>query len=484
MSIAAIIAWIRRLEALIYLLLGGGSSGAPGALATAVWWQDYVGGSDTNPGTPLLPVKTLGEIRRRWGGGVLGVRPQLRVAVEIHAVSNVPANDFTDPALALADVDLPAGAALLIVPGGNIIKRSGVIHTVPNAFARTPTGQQTITDLGVANWNGDVDLLLNDTTSGAACWVVTGGAAGTISASRTAADVTAPPYNGLGAAAVAPADAYQIIQPRQLYLGSGSKTRAFPSLDATTQTQVQFWRFHFVQGPGGAADVALIEGDAVFTTENVSQSGASVFFEDCKFDTLPVSQYGGLYFVNCAFMAGAFLGCAPGDGTTYVFAGYGRADLLLAGLVTVDQDYVGIGFGLRCASVSPEPNFVGNAGSYGAGAAPAFIGSGRIQFGPQFDVGGTFYGSTAAAVVIEVEVAGVATISNPPAHTTTFNFNIDAFDLASTGGNAWGFDEGAGVYVGPTTCTFAHLDAALGAGTGFGHFALDPRTLAMVGYTT
>jgi hypothetical protein len=466
--------------------------GSPPAVRQDTWYVDYANGNNANDGkTQATALKDTGEIRRRWTGGVPGVRPQLP-------------------------------CSMLLIQGVSTIKRAGHITAVPNPFARTATGEQTCTDVGVADWTSDVDHIIADTTSGALAWVTIGGSPATLSASRRAVNTSSlaslPLATGLSADAIAPADAYNILTLNGVYLGSDCETRCTPSYTETT-VPVPIITVHLVSpssalvdpfsdpilpnladvdmlGTGGLACVVLsrikaaprnnttdwayvrTDGSFIFT-----QLGANVLFAECDMGLQSVRAADGVFFANCnmPFLHGD--DCATFSSN--ILCGYSRLNLLMGSRWTADQDLFLLGQRLLQTAGDGNGILIGNFGRFlnGGGAAIVFqissVDGGRgsvFLMGPNFDVTGVSYGTTSGADI--AHLTGIGRIYSPNSAAATFVYDGGAgatFQLGGTG-SGYGFNSATGAYVGPTTFTVAHIDAALGAGTGFGGVAIEPKT--------
>lgn len=458
------------------------------------WWVDYANGDNKNDGlTQTTALKDTGEIRRRWTGGIAGVRPQLPTA-------------------------------LLVIEAPTTVKRSGTINAVPNAFARTPTGQQTVTDAGVADWTSDVDHMIHDTATNAIAYVSAGGSPATLTHSHLAVDTTSLAslnlFGGLTAAAIG-TDAYEILDPLlSVYLGSDSFTRCVPSFQSTTipvpkitvhivspstaladpfsdpilphladidllgqngQAAVVFQRLKAAP-QNFATDLAYVNGDGQF---HFFPIGSNIVFAECDLGSQAMRAGEGVNFLNCRlpFLHGDDLQTPSSN----VLGGYGRVGVLLGSRWTMDQDVYVLGRALLQAASSGNGILIGNVGRYLAAGDPATIaiqtttvdgGRGSTwNLSAVFDGVGVFYGTTHGADI--AQVGGVSRLYATGAAAATFVFDGGAgatFQLGASNLNGYGFNTGTGAYVGPTTITVQHLDAALAVGAGFGGVAIDPKT--------
>jgi hypothetical protein len=439
------------------------------ALFQSTWFLDYVAGDNNNPGTALLPVKTASEIKRRWQGGVAGSRPVIPVSQTINLVS--PAPDFTDPLLVLADVDLMAGARILVQPAAPTVKRAGTVTAITNAFARTPTGRLQITDVGVADWSSDRDMLFVDTTRPGVSWVTGGVTPAFLSSVRPPVNPAAPPFNGLGGTVtLIPGDTYNIVTPLSVYFGTGSQTRWGPNGGASASAEATI-TFSRLRGLSQGANDGLRPG-----SDGQNFSGATVLFEECRIDQ-PLIGFlpAGIIFANCAFQTtiiGQGFASDLGFGGIYFLAGYTRAAFIAVfGGVIFDQDFSSLAAAIQVqAGLTTR---IGTASVY-IGTTPLVV-SGNATLIQQavFDAASVFYGTTGGAAPVFNLARNSTLLYSLATAVATYVFDSASFNLDGQA-SAWGFDRAAGVFVGPTTCTFAHQDAALGAGTGFASSSQDP----------
>lgn len=459
------------------------------------WFVNYRTGNNAADGkTAQTAVADLAEIRRRWDGGLLGVRPQLpSIAVTVEVVGS-PASPFSDPVAVLCDIDAAAGFSMLI-DFVTTVKRTGTIATVPNAFARSPTGQQTVTDAGVVSWTADVDQPIQDTTSGAWGWVVAGGSPGTLSATR--AQQSAAPADllnmvdniGLGAAAIAAGNAYSILTLSSAYFGQQASFRLSPAgtVDPTSSGAAFITIRHASGVTQGASDTCNINGTADYASTGL---GACVIFLECAC-AQPRYNLGGVIHANCfggtlgRDVVSGELGSACG-----YLAGYTRRTVFHQGDgAFIDQDFQILGgfdldFGEAFAGPTGGTAFVGNFGRFldGASGSPVgfMFGPSLVFFSPFFDAQGIVYGTTSGSALWKLaglgpgsDSASGGNISIAGTASATFQFDggTAAFFQAANQSNAFGFNTTTGAWVGPTTMTLAHLDGALAAGTGLGSMA-------------
>ena len=306
-------------------------------------------GLDSNPGTALAPLASAAELRRRWNGGIAGVRPQmpgLTYAITVNG-SVAAGHEFEDPLDVLWDLDAGLGL-LMTISLTPTVKRAGTILAVPNPFSRTATGEQTVTDAGVADWTSDVDHLLAITNSPkkSVCWVsraLAGPARGVLTSVYDSAE-SSPPFSsilngGLAADTVAPADTYDILNLATCYFGNSSQFRMKGGKDTGTagQAAVIVLNAHGLAQSGH--DLLHVEGDAIFPFLNLD--GACVSFVNCRIDQTRDVQQGGVYWLNCFYSNGAHEAdqLAGPQETGAQLSGYGRRGVLLTDNWAVDQDY-------------------------------------------------------------------------------------------------------------------------------------------------
>lgn len=468
-------------------------------LNQTTWRVNYGTGDNNNDGlTPATALATLGEVRRRWSGGILGVRPQLPSVADTVTVVGSPASSFSDPVAQLVDIDAQPGFSLLI-DFVTTTKRSGTITTVPNAFARTGTGQQTVTDVGVADWTSDIDHPILDNTTGAFGWVVAGTSPATLSATRheqstLPADLANMIQNvGLTAASIVATNSYDILTLSPAYFGSQAQFRmAAGATDPGTTNGAIITIRHASLGSQGAQDQMVVNGTGSYATASL---GAVVVFLECSTQQSRYTQ-GGTIFANN--------GSATTNGRDTINGSNGAACGMLCGYARrlcfhqgggafIDQDYqlygsVDLDFAEGFASPS-SPAYVGNFARFLMGAATSpmgfAFGDETVFFSPFFDAQGVVYGTTSASPLWKMGglAAGSGSLGGGTLHvagTATATFVTDggsaAFFQAQSQNNAFGFNTGTGAWVGPTTMTLLHLDAALAAGTGLGSAAYWPPT--------
>jgi hypothetical protein len=423
---------------------------ASGALNAASWAVDYAAGLNSNSGAVGHPLADVAEVRRRWNGGVAGTRPTLPgISIAVAITGDVPnATQFADPISVLWDLDASLGLNLQIT-FASTVKRAGTILAVPNAFARTATGEQTVTDAGVADWTSDVDHLLQVTTGGkhTVCWVtrpLAAPARGVLSSAYDSAD-SAPISTaidlGLTADTVAIADTYNVLTLAKCYLGRTSQFRIAPgSADtgATGQANVVVVNAHGLSQ--GATDVFTIEADASFF--DGTQFGGAVSFVNCQIDQARQVEQGGVYFFNCFTPAIASVQDVLSSPyfSGVILSGYARRTIILLNNWTVDQDFFMIGGGSNQlvagdAGGASQGCIIGDYGHFlhgGGASTPVQINrAGMVAQIILYGAQAVWYGETGGA--------GQAVLSmNPFAHYSCAN---------ATAAASWVFDQGAGAFV-------------------------------------
>ena len=463
-------------------------------LNQTTWRVNYTTGSDNNDGlTPGTALADVSEIRRRWSGGVKGVRPQLPAFSVSVTIVGSPTLPFSDTQSVLADVDAQPGFTM-VVDSTPTIKRSGTVTSVPNAFARTSTGEQTITDVGVADWTSDIDHPLHDTTTDGLTWVISGVGTATLNSTRGAqtnasGEAASVLANGLSAAAVAATNTYDILTLPDAYFGSAATFRMVPGGTGTQLATIQFRRFKY--GATSSADSVDVYSDGRFLAPN--STGGLVLFSECS-TAQQVFSRESVVWANCSFLNASLLGAlfeSPHVNGS-VLCGYAKTNVTMGPGEIMDQDFQLHGsFALNSNfdSLFAGESFIGNVGRFldgGADKTALFVNEGGISCTATYDAGNVFYGTTGAAPIARVTTAPVVspggTLTSADTATNTFVFNggANAFFQLGEQNNAFGFNETTGLFVGPTTATVGHLDAALAVGTGLGSSALWPRAGARI----
>lgn len=467
------------------------------------WFVDYNNGDNHNDGkTAQTAVATVAEIRRRWNGGIKGVRPQLpSIAVTVR-VTGSPAAPFSDPISVICDIDAQPGFSMLI-DFQTSVKRSGTITTVPNAFARTATGQQTITDAGVVSWTSDLDQPLLDTTTNAFAWVVGGGSPATLSAAYQAVGngSTPTPDNivqlientGLNGAAIGPGNAYEVLTLPDAYFGTGVDFRVAPGgVDptATSLATITIRRAHGLSQ--GTTDECHYNGTASF--RGVTGQGACIVFVECSCDQQRRTQ-GGVIWANCAssvvgIPSGFFDILVGTNDAAALLAGYARHEISLGAGFQVDQDHAILGafvYGTNATAPGSGNIILALAARYlmGGAATPAlFHFIGNISVVPNYE-GSTsvFYGTTSGDQIASLggsapEFGAGAALTATKSAAVSFVFDGGAAATFSMDSQANGvaFNVATGAFVpGLRAVTVQSLDASI-VGGGFAGSALWPPT--------
>jgi hypothetical protein len=473
-------------------------------LNQTAWFQSYHTGDDGNDGkTALTPVKRVAEIRRRWNGGIAGVRPTLpAIDISVTVMDSVTGSTvppFSDPLCALWDLDMAPGGSLVIDCQTTVV-RNGTVTTSPNAFARTSTGQQTITDAGVASWAASVDHLLVDTTvaGGAATWVVLGpGGTATLSGVRAqttnaAGEASSILNNGLALKTVSADDQYTLFDLPQVYFGTESYfALSGPGGAASGTASVLVRRGHGL----AASQSDYLHVDCTAAFENNLPCGGSVVFAECLFDQ-PRRSEGGTIFANCGVPSSPFIGeffSGVLGNAMALLSGYSRRNILLGGGCAVDQDFqlygsVTFAGGLGGFPIDGEV-MMGNVGRFLNGAAAnaaAFLsGASAFEHAVDYDAQAIFYGTTGGSPIYALgsgsnRGGGTVTANASAATTFVFDGGAAATFTMDNQANGYGMNSATGALVGPTTVTVQHLDAALAAGTGLGKSALWPPSASRI----
>jgi hypothetical protein len=467
-------AWMNPLYALI-AQASGGTNVNPTTVTQ--WWIDPVAGSDTNSGTSSSsPLATAAALATLWKGSVGGGRPILRPATGTTITINI-VNSLhpSDPIAPLLDVDLAEGTFLQFFGGAQAANLTGQIATA-NAWARTAAnGQVKLTSAGV-DWSthiGAARLIQATGVSPAAVAWLYGG---------TATGLFTPGYSQQTAGVFSPAPTQTAFAAPQNFalvplvtasIGDGFTTRTFPDpqqSDPATGGAVIFYRMSLTNTDKNAT--------VVFNCP-----GVEYILQEAEIDVVAVQVIAGLvttsngFFHNCAV---SVLGSGEVIGLDGGGVGGGTLASLTAsqgGKVIVDLDFAVSSATAVTASEAAQIT-VGNAGFWvGAGGNAAY----NAQTGGVVGVGkditnanAVAYGSDGGQVV---DCQGGGTLYYGQATSVAcFAFTDAAFKMGGSTTAGFGFNAGTGALTGPTTFTFAHVDAALAAGTGFGGTALNVAT--------
>ncbi|MDE3097014.1 MAG: hypothetical protein KGK07_13580 [Chloroflexota bacterium] len=454
--------------------IGPGTGPNPAVNQTA-WFQSYATGNNANDGkTAASPVKTAAEILRRWQGGVNGTRPVLPgITITITGLDSAP--DASDPWNVLLDVDQIAPGQVILQCQPVAPLHTGTLATV-SAFARTSAaGQIIITAADAPNWNAfPMPSLFLDTTKTSVGWLYepfTGSSAnGIITPCRTPA--TPATTVGESQLLATAGDAYQLVPLVSIYMGGGARYRTFPSPILGNGASATIRRMRIIKSPGASFESVQI----------VPENGASVWFQECQIDPEPLLT-NFTFLQNC--WTTTFIGSSQelDQNNTFLWAGGSYAALSVQqGLSIVESDFVfdtaqnggtaiflgrGVSSAVRIAQASTWGLAVGIVTDVGSTVRIAGITASDIFYGK---VGGANPIFNANENTLVQARAGDSTFAS------AFNFDTTAFQCTSNGTQGFGFNLATGAWVGPTTFTTAHVDAALAAGTGFGGAALFPPT--------
>jgi hypothetical protein len=192
---------------------------------------------------------------------------------------------------------------------------------------------------------------------------------------------------------------------------------------------------------------------------------------------------GGLHFISAdsSWVFSGLIDCSPGT-----FLVSASVDVR-AGKVFFDGDVLV----QNCAAAAfsgGEIQFAAagifdNANTFGdvAGGANAVNGGTLVQapfFTGILGEGEGLYGN--GNIGTGVHISNFSSMDTGAALNTVITGAGGDFDLAQDTTTLWGFNLATGVYVGPTTATWAHLAAPLAAGTGFGGAAINPKDQAII----
>lgn len=474
--------WIAALYAIV---AEGGGGGGGGLLPTnqTVWYIDPINGNDANNGlTPATALATVAQLGLRWkgtaGGGRPIIFPSTGTTITVNLLNDVPS---TDPLSVILDVDIAQSASLIIVGAANTPVHTGTILLAGTWSRTSANGQQTLTDSAVANFGvfigfgAGTGMFFQDSTNASVGWLYkpdTGS-----SSSGTIFIPYAPQTAGAPAVPAAPVtihngDAYTLSTLRAASLGQGFTTRSFPTESAGigNVSSVFFYRLQFVE-------------PLTSVTVDLSAISAGYTFQECQFNHAVNQFAGSSAYVNCFFFhnnglsvfSGGTVECVAGGG---VSSPSGTVAATAAGLAILDADFaVFSSVGLLCG-VGGQMQ-LGNVGYWNnAGDQALFVETdGFVNIAPNTQATSVFYG-TDGGTSFAVTGNGGSIMYFPTGGTpaqTQLKFTNNNFSLGLTT-SSFGVNTATAAYVGPTTDTFAHLDAALAAGTGFGGHAVDNAT--------
>lgn len=469
-------AWI----AVLYAIQSEGASGGSAVLPTnqTVWHINASTGSNSNDGlTSGTALASAAYLASLWRGTVGGGRPMLNPSsgstITIFLDSDLPASD---PISVLLDVDLVDGMTLIFVGAAKAASHTGTFNTA-SVYARTSAGgQEKVTDLGVADYStfvGTASLVI-DTTTGGVAWLYGPfpGPSATGICSRFYTPQTAGTASLPTVIDPAAADAYKLQPLTTVSLGNGFITRDFVG-EGNPAPLVAFYRCEFRD-----------------TGETVTIASPTVIyaFQECQVDvTVRAVDAGQVIYINCLGFGNNY----EAEGGTAViecFAGALQAGTTGVGVFAGgDGEAIIDGDFCQCSDKGYAANangilVLGNAARYCNGAAAGSLFD--VDSGAACFVQPVAQGSEVVYGVDAVDCFTVG-INASSLHFKTsavgdFKSTHSVFTLGKSQTSSFGFDETSGLYVGPTTNTLAHVDAALGAGTGMGSNAVDPQTSSVV----
>lgn len=473
--------WIAPLYTLQAQAGPGGSVLPTTAIA---FFVNALTGSNTNDGlTSGTPLQTIAALAALWRGTAGGGRPVLAPAtgttVTVTLQTDLP---LTDPLAPILDVDITGGASLVIVSTAKAATHTGVVATA-NVWARTiANGQVKITDGAVADYGplvGAASLFIDDTLTSVA-WLYgpdTGASAtGVMTVAyqpQTAGVASIPTQSNVTAA-----DAYTLSDVVHVALGTGFTTRSFPEGNAGsgTESAVFFYRLRLTN-PGSAPATQFASPSVTYNMQECMYDVTEIIVESGGFSAVNCFGYHSLGVVG---QAGAFVELFAG-GISGLASGTVQA--AAASTVAVDGD-----FALFSAApyVSGKDGLMlmGNASRWNnAGSQAMTVTGGTLIVSPVFQAGAVAYGTDAggdfAIINSQDGNAGAILYVNDGGGTPAqdaFKFTDVAWTMGTLAASAFGLSQTTGLAVGPTTNTLAHLDAAIGVGTGFGGAAVDPRS--------
>jgi hypothetical protein len=481
----------REWMAVLYTINGEGVG--PGMQPTnqIVWHINALTGNNANNGlTSGTPIQSAAYLSSLWRGTVGGGRPQLLpssgTTISVFLDSDLPASD---PISVLLDVDLPAGTSLVIQGAAKAASRTGNMTTAP-AFAQTSAGgQQKFTDAGVADFHpfvGPASLVVDSVTHGVG-WLYNplAGASATAICTRLyspqSAGVTAIPT----VADPTAGDAYTLSDVTNCTLGQDFRTRSFPSDGSSLiiAGSVFLYRLHYKDPSANASavfadcpDVPFVLQECLFDTMSLAAlTSTNVVLNN----TLLLNSTG--ITVQTGALVEALAGGVQGGLTGNVLCTNGGGFLGDLDFV-VCSDTSAPRYGCGTASAIPQVGGAMALGSVGAfhntAAGGAMIGTGGesslITIAPFATAGSVVYGTDATnfATILGNNCQCRYT-STSVAH---FKSTHSVFTIGKSLTSGYAFDQAGGTFIGPTTCTQAHQDAAQGAGTGFGGVVCDPAS--------
>ena len=332
------------------------------------WYIHATLGHDENPGTLAAPLKTIGELGRRWGKTPHLSPPGIPYASNpttfyyptiIHLLTSLP---FDDPFF------LPEGIRLnnhgrLVICGVVSSERTGTFSSVVslNRATNTPV---TITDSTISDWSTSIGKRLRVTTgpnAGSMGYVAKNLGGGTARVSSpSVVYLNSDPSDDMNAA-------YVVVGPSIFSNGDSYSLDSLPTMYWGNQPNVSAGT-----EKGGSYDILRFENLEILTVGNshpvVGNAGTAVtIFAGCIFDASAVFSAPFLrasshsYYLNCCFRKGLF---AISHMQVVLASGLSLYECVMATsswFSVVDADFTIQGASLR---VSAGPCRIGVAGIY------------------------------------------------------------------------------------------------------------------------
>jgi hypothetical protein len=357
-----------------------------GYLAQAAWFISAASGSDTNDGSAAHPVATFGEIKRRWGGGVI------RVAVTITQIGDLAVGDQYDFSL------VSTGAAGSVTVTGTLT----VASTLPALTAVTNIDITQANDCaqyaaitGHA-WAGEIDKMVRgavgSSIAGAVAFADQDMTAGRC---RFSPFMLNPGFNGANLSPIV-GDVLEVL----------TLPKAHNLLLSSTNASVTFKFLDFDDADGN--------GQRIFVPGN-----GTTQFSGCILRGTTRIQ-GNANFYGCQTM-GAVLGKPTGSATVCGGHHIGGAGSFQC-VATVDNHALFTrGTNLRIFGTPQALPSIGLAGFYGVGGVGAVVLSqgALVVFGNSISGSACIYGDAA----YNVEVRGCATMLYSGTEANIFKVN-------------------------------------------------------------
>ena len=488
------------------------------ALSQPVWFIDPVNGNDSNDGaTSGTALKTWAQLNHRFGvGNLLTPTPLTSTTVgdlpvtTINLLSSLlPPSDPMD-----LNVALQMGALIHVV-GGWTVARSGIVGPAP--IAQNPAGNVRCLIADAAAGPTDLNNIIQFTSgiaSGAFCWVAkTGVGTLTLSDIQNVSEFPVATYPGQAAPAPSVGDTYNVLSLTQATLGAITISyQGNPSVAEVTDYQpggIYFDLVHCPVSSGGQGGWSMFAPDSVGAAFNRCKIDNSINWFGGQLLGLNSGWFGqgdqtngGITFVDNgsvnAFLGG-LINCSPGFPGSFIVPAItvkgGRTvfdgNVMLEGTVLTSQvhgsaflSYLSV-FDATLGISGPfivdlvgAVTILGNAFvvPQQAGAAASLLwGSGNAGVGVAVPQGGSCGFFSAPFFAKQPVIAGAG-------GTGINDFSVGADIGVATSNSVFGFDLVTGLYVGPTSCAeWGNLFSPLGAGTGFGGNAINPKKLALIG---